>query len=152
MDGIMTPATPAAVLPQQVADDETLLRLWLHGRARSTAAAYAHDTGAFLAHAGRPIRAVTLGHLQAYADSLAGLAPASRARKLASVKSLFGFAHRLGYVPVNVADALRLPPVRNELAARILSEAEVHRLLAVDASPRDAALLRTRPHWPENPG
>ena len=138
---VMAAAGTVAAIPQQAPDDQTLLRLWLHGRARATAAAYAHDAQAFLAHAGRPIRAVTLGDVQAYADSLSGLAPASQARKLAVVKSLFGFAHRLGFVAFNVAAAIRLPAVRNDLAARIMSEAEVHRLLAVDASPRDAALL-----------
>ena len=104
--------------------------------------AYAADIRAFLAQCGQPLRAVTLGDLQRFADSLAPLAPTSRARKLAAVKSLLATAHRLGYTAFDVGAALRLPPVKVTLGERILSEAEVHRMLALEPHPRNAALLR----------
>ena len=136
------PDAPIAVVPMQAESDEALIRIWLHGRAPATQRAYAADVHAFLAGAGRPLRAVTVGDVQGFEDALAALAPASRARKLAAVKSLLAFAQRVGYVTFNVGAPVRLPPVKTTLAERILSEADVHRLLALELDPRNAALLR----------
>src|SRR5262249_50060861 len=100
----------------------------------------------FLAHAGRPLRGVTLGDVQAFATALAAeaaaLTPASQARALAAVKSLLAFGHRLGYLPFDVGGAVRLPRLRSALAGRILAEADVHRRLALEPDPRNRALLR----------
>ena len=89
---------------------------------------------------------MTLGDVQAFAAALAaeeaGLRPSSQARALAAVKSLLAFGHRLGYLPFDVGGAVRLPKLRQGLAERILSEAEVHRLLALEPDPRNRALLR----------
>jgi site-specific recombinase XerD len=58
------------------------------------------------------------------------------------VKSLLAFGHRLGYLPFDVGGAVRLPRLRSALAERILSEADVHRLLALEPDPRNRTLLR----------
>ena len=129
-------------IPPQAHDDETLLRLWLHGKAAHTVRAQAADARAFLAWVARPLRAVTAGDVQDFGASVGGLAPASQARKLGSVKSLLGFAHRLGYVDFNAGAPVRLPPVKGTLAERIIPEGDVHRLLALEANPRNHALLR----------
>jgi site-specific recombinase XerD len=87
-----------------------------------------------------------LGDVQAFATALAAeaaaLTPASQARALAAVKSLLAFGHRLGYLPFDVGGAVRLPRLRSALAERILSEADVHRLLALEPDARNRALLR----------
>jgi len=88
----------AAAIPQQADSDAHLVALWLHGRTARTLAAYSSEARAFLAFAAKLLRAVTLGDLHAYMDSLAALAPASRQCRLAAIKSLFGFAHPLGYL------------------------------------------------------
>ncbi len=95
-------AAPPPAVPVQSANDATTLALWLDGRSAGTVRAYGSDARAFLAHAAKPIGAVTVGDVQAFADSLAGLASASRARKLSAVKSLLTYAHRLGYTTFNV--------------------------------------------------
>lgn len=128
--------------PVQANNDETLLALWLHGRSAGTARAYAADVRAFIAHAGKLLCAVTVGDVQAYGDSLAGLATASQARKLSAVKSLLTCAHRLGYVTFNVGAAVKLPPIKATLAERIMDEADVHRMLALETHPRNAVMLR----------
>src|SRR5207253_9333784 len=81
-----------------------------------------------LAFVSKPLRTVTVGDVQAWMDTLDHLAPASRARKISSVKSLFGFGHRLGYLPFDVARAVKRPKLKDTLAERILSEGDVHRL------------------------
>ena len=77
--------------------DEQLLALWLFNQPEETRRAYAADVRGFLAHTGKAIQATTLGDVQGFVAGLGTLAPASRGRKLSAVKSLFGFAHRLGY-------------------------------------------------------
>lgn len=129
-------------IPPQAHDDETMLRLWLDGKAGHTQRAYAADVNAFLAHVGRPFRTVTMGDVQAFGATIAHQSPATRARKLGSVKSLLSFAHRLGYVAFNVGAPVRLPAVKETLAERIIPEADVHRLLVLEANPRNHALLR----------
>jgi integrase/recombinase XerD len=68
-------------------------------------------------------------------------ADASRYRTLSAVKSLLAFGHRLGYLPFDVGRALRLPSVRNRLNERILSEADLHRILSLEPKPRNRAIL-----------
>ncbi len=132
---------PLATAPQQADSDAHLIHLWLHGRSRHTQRAYAADIARFLAGAGKPLLAVTLADLQAFADSLADLAPATCYRSLSAVKSLLAFGHRIGYLPFDVGRALRLPGVRNRLAQRILPEADVHRMLSLEANERNRILL-----------
>src|SRR4051794_23801855 len=85
-------ATSVTLIPE-VNDDRRLLKLWLHGRAKNTSTAYSADIGRFLFFIGRPLRSVTLGDLQAFSDSLGGMAPESQSRVLSSMKSLLSFAH-----------------------------------------------------------
>jgi site-specific recombinase XerD len=133
-----------AIAPLRVAQadtDERLVELWLHGRNELTVAAYAVDVAGFLEAVDKPIRALTIGDLQGWVDTLEG-APATRRRRLAAVKSLLGFASRIGYVPFNAGGVVRLPPAVNVLAERILSEEQVVRLIALERNPRNHALLR----------
>jgi site-specific recombinase XerD len=74
--------------------------------------------------------------VQAYQDSLAGLATASQARRLSSVKSLLSFGHKTGYLAVNVGAPIRLPKIKQRLAERILSEDDVLQMLALERQPR----------------
>jgi site-specific recombinase XerD len=135
---------PPSAAPRQAETDEQLVGLWLFGRSPHTVRAYRREAGSFLAFLGargRGLTTGTLGDLQAYADGLAGLAPASRQRALAAVKSLLTFGQRVGYLPVNVGAAVKLPPVRDALAERLLARERVTRLIALEPDPRDRALL-----------
>jgi integrase/recombinase XerD len=122
--------------------DAQLVDLWLHGRCTGTVSAYRLEIRRLLAFTGKPIAQVTLSDVQGFADSLAHLAPASRSRALAAVKSLFAFGHRLGLLPVDVAHALRLPARRDTLSERILSESDVHRMMVLEPAARNHALIR----------
>jgi len=109
---------------QQADTDQQLVNLWLHGRSPHTQRAYRADVARFLAFVATPLPTVTLGDLQAFADALAqqDLAPSSRVRTLAAIKSLLAFGQRTGYLPLNVGAALKLPPKKDRLAERILSD------------------------------
>lgn len=140
MDGTLAIAEQRGMEPQ-AANDAQLIRLWLHGRSPHTQRAYLSDVEQFLQYAGVDLVHVSLGLLQSYADSLAELADSTRNRKLSAVKSVLSFAHRIGYTPFNVGVPLRAPAVKNRLAERILAEAEVQRMIALELDTRNRVLL-----------
>jgi integrase/recombinase XerD len=122
--------------------EDRLVDMWLHGRAEHTQRAYRRDAERFIAFVGCSLNDVTLGDVQAFADSLEGLAPSSRARTLAAIKSLLSFGQRTGYLPLNVGAAVKLPRAKNTLAERILTEPDVVRILALEPNRRNQVLLR----------
>jgi integrase/recombinase XerD len=121
--------------------DRELIGVWLHGQSVHTQRAYRADVGRFCSSVGKPLADVRLLDLQRFADSLSDLAPASRYRTLSAVKSLLAFGHRTGYLALDVGRALRLPGVRNRLNERILSEADLHRMLNLEPARRNRAIL-----------
>ncbi len=135
----------AATAPVQADSDEHLIALWLHGRPEHTQRAYHTEADRFVDYVGKPLRSVTLGDVQGYADHLgeADLMPASIHRAMSAVKSLFAFGFRLGYFPFDIARPLKLQGFRDELAERIRSETEVLRIISLEPNPRNRAILLT---------
>ncbi len=122
--------------------DAKIIELWLHSQPSPlTQACYRRDADRLVANVRKPLNQIGLAELQRFARSLAGLASVSQARTIAAVKSLFGFCQRLRHVKSNPASELALPRYEARLAERVLSEGVVHRLLSVDARPRDRILL-----------
>ena len=62
----------------------------------------------------------------------------SRPRPL---KSLFTFAQETGFLRFNLGKALKAPPIKNTLAERILDEAAMHRMIALEPNARNRAML-----------
>src|SRR5450631_1965549 len=91
-------------IPPDTTDAE-LVALWLHGKSPHTIRAYGDDVAAFRRFTGKPLRATFLSDLQRFADSLVG-APATRGRRLKTLKSLLSFATRMGYLPFNAGAAI----------------------------------------------
>lgn len=137
-------AHPQAI-PQQADSDEKVVELWLHGRSRHTQIAYAKDVeNLFCFLQMKPLRTITLGDIQSFADHLQnqGLQPSSQHRVLAAVKSLFTFAHKIGYLQFNPGKAMNLPKFRDCLNERILTETELHRLIGMENHRRNRLMLR----------
>jgi site-specific recombinase XerD len=126
----------------QAQTDNQIVTMWLHGRPATTQRAYAYEVQGVLATVGKSLPHITLGDLQCYLSTLGSLAPASQTRAINAVKSLFRFAQRIGYLHFNPAAAILSPKIKNTLAERILSESDVHRLLALEIQPRNRVLLR----------
>lgn len=141
MNEIIAYPSATQLVPVQARDDEQLLALWLHGRPASTQAVYRAAALRLVLFCSKPIRMMTLGDLQAFVDSIEGK-PNTRKRIIASIKSLFSFGHTLGYLVVNVGAMIKLPPAKDELAARILTEDEVLRMIHKTEKQRDNVLLR----------
>src|SRR4029450_627729 len=125
--------------------DSRIINLWLERQpSPHTRGCYQRDSAKLLEHTGKPLSRITLGDLQSFAESLigSGLAPISRVRTRAAVKSLFGFCHRQRYLSLNPAAELTLPSYENRLAERILAEEDVQRILVAETEPRDRILVR----------
>jgi integrase/recombinase XerD len=135
-----------AIIPQsglvQANSDLQLISLWLHGKSEHTQEAYETDVRRFLDFVDRPLQKITLQELHDYSDSLVGLSANTRKRAINSVKSLFTFGHKLGYLQFNIAAALKAPKVKNTLAERILTESEVLTMIALTENERDKLLLQ----------
>lgn len=128
----------------QADDDQHLVYLWLHGKSQHTQEAYRRDVNQFVDFVDLPLNLVKLQHVWAWADYLqqVRLATSTRARKLAAVKSLFSFGHRIGYLAFNVGAAVTLPSVPDQLAERILPSGSVQRILTLEPDLRNSVLLR----------
>jgi integrase/recombinase XerD len=61
-------------MPSQADTDAQVVALWIHGRSRHTQRAYRTNAERFLVFASKPLAQVSLGDIQAFADSLTFLA------------------------------------------------------------------------------
>lgn len=130
-------------IPVQASSDEAMVALWLGNyRSPATQRGYGGDIKEFRDTVQKPLRAVTLGDIQAYGLGLTHVAAVTAARRLSAVKSLFKLAHRIGYLPFDVGAPIQLPAVKNTLAGRILTEEQTLRLLGMVRERRNAALVR----------
>lgn len=128
-------------VPSRVHDDECLIALWLHGKSENTRDAYFRDILLFTDFVDKPLPRVSLGDIQAYADSLAEYKASTRARRLSSLKSLLAFGHRLGYLPVDVGALVKPPPVKDTLAERILTEQDMAAIIRSEPNARNRLIL-----------
>jgi len=129
----------------QIHSDQHLISLWLvteRRRSERTRKEYARDIRFFQDHAGLLLREVSLSSLLDYQKSLSGLSFSTQARRMSSLKSLFAFGFKLGYLPVNVGKVVATPPIENKLSERILSEEELFRILSLETNPRNLLLLK----------
>ncbi len=83
--------------------------------------------------------------LQAYLESISGsdYAPSTVARKVAALKSFFGFLSESGVVTGNPASGLEAPPVR-KLLPQVLTDEEIKRLLEAPGTASSPKAIRDR--------
>jgi integrase/recombinase XerD len=131
----------AAVPPAQADDDAQMVRLWLsRSSSPNTRRNYEREARRFLAHVGKPLGSVRMGELQ---DYLAGLPGSSATVALAAsaLKSLFTFAQEVGFLRFNIGAAVKVPPIKNTLAERIMSEADALLMIRQEPALRNRVLL-----------
>jgi integrase/recombinase XerD len=124
--------------------DSHLVSLWLAARPESTRRVYEPVVLEFLATlAGREggLKTLTAAEVIEWAETLVG-EPATRARKVSTVKSLLSFAWRTGYCIYNVGRVLLGVPIPSKVSERILEEPEVKSLMAGASEGRDRAFVR----------
>ncbi len=124
--------------------DARLVELWLAGKSPRTRQAYTLDLARFFDHSGsKPLSKITLADLQeSVTFSSQYFSPRTVVRMLSTIKSLFSFANKTGYLPWNVGGAMEVPAVKDDLAERELSEADVYKVINAAKTKRDRAMLR----------
>lgn len=114
-------------------DDDALVELFLRTRAPSPGSqrVYRYELTRFRATVSKPLGRITLTDLQNFGATLEelGLATATRARAIATVRSLLRFAHETGYLSYDVGRALRTPRKTESNHQRYLTPGEAERLL-----------------------
>jgi len=141
----MVPAPSGLGAAHDGSNDPKLIQLWLSLKTSGhTRRAYRAEATRFLALVQKPLSRVTLLDLEAWTGQLGqgSLGSASQNRALTSIKSLLSFAQETGYIPYNVAAAVKLRPNRDTLAQRILEESEVTRLIEAVPDGRNRLLLK----------
>ncbi len=121
--------------------DGPFLALWLRGKSEKTVRAYRADIRRFYAIVGKPLQQVTLQDVYTFVDATRNLAPASRNRAVAAVKSALSFGAKSKYLPFNVGTMVKLEKLEDRLAERIMSEQAIARLLALETNKRNHAIL-----------
>ena len=124
--------------------DARLVELWLYGKSPRTRQAYTLDLARFFDHCeSKALSQVTLADLQEFVTfSSQFFSPRTVVRMLSTIKSLFSFANKTGYLPWNVGAAIEPPAAKDDLAERELSEADVHKVINAAKTRRDRAMLR----------
>lgn len=137
---------PPPMQPFVIAEtNEDLIALWLHGKSPNTCDGYRRDIRLFLNSINqKPLQAVTLNDVQAFAQQLAArnYAAETQRRRLIALKSLLTYGYEMEILARNLGKWIKLPKVKVTIAERILSEAQVLTILAHTDKPRDYALLR----------
>lgn len=122
--------------------DHDLIELWLAGRPPATRLAYSRDVALFVASAAKSLCQAGGEDIARFAAGLQGTA-ATRARRIATLKSLFGFGVRLGLLSQNPTLVIRCPRAEGAVHERILTDEEVALVIAEAAPGRDRILIRT---------
>jgi integrase/recombinase XerD len=129
-------------------DDPRVVRMWLsHTGATHSRIAHRTDDIRWRMVCRTPLRLVSLEQMQAFVpanlkDPARPLSKASQGRAIPSVKALFRFAHRIGYLKVDVGRMLKAPALENRLAERILPESKMLLLIELEPNVRNRNLLR----------
>ncbi len=135
-------------------NDYELLAVWLTSHAdgsKHTLRAYERIARRFLdclAATGATLRTAKLDNVQAGLESMrtrddgGAASPATLQTYVAAVKSLLGFAHRVGFTRFNPAPLIRLKKAPRKLAEKLISEFDVQLIISHARPGRDQSMLR----------
>jgi site-specific recombinase XerD len=140
--------TQALVPVQTTPEDDMLVAMWLTLKSSEhTQRAYAHSIDAFRLHTNKTLASVGLADLLEYLSTVSG-SDSTKALHTNALKSLFTYCSELfpTQFPINFGKALKAPKQHSKLAQRILSEADMLRMIDRTANKRDHAMLRLMYH------
>lgn len=124
--------------------NDQIISLWLVQKSEATQRTYTVAIQQFLSfHEGKDIRQIKADELLAWVDSLRALSINTQRGKIAVIKSLFGFAHRLGYLSVNPALILTTPKEQQTLTERVLPKSKVRAMVQGADNLRDKLIIKT---------
>jgi integrase/recombinase XerD len=122
--------------------DAMIVAIWVaKSNSANTKEQYTRQAGSFLSFVGKPLQALTLTDLQAWQASLTGSINTKRL-KVNVIKSLFSFAHKVGYINMNPGVMLEPEHAEEVKHRKMLSEEDIIKLVSSNLNARDQAILR----------
>ncbi len=141
------------IIPEGTTEDK-LIELWIRlKKSEHTQKAYRRDIEIFRAFVEKPLNQVTLEDALDFCDNLdeieiiskrgktKQLEDNSKRRILNAIKSFYSFAYTSGVFPANVMAAIKPPSAKSAISQRILSEANVLKMIFLEQNPRNHAIL-----------
>jgi integrase/recombinase XerD len=145
MSNALTRIEPTPVRSTSASTDEQLIELWLADKRSKSAATeylYGLTIRQFFEVVPKTLAQIRLEDLRLYEQTLQSYRPATRAQRIATIKSLLTFAHKVGYTPFNVGAAIKPETWKGTLSERILTEDQVAVMFAACQTEREELLLR----------
>ncbi len=121
--------------------DDQLIELWLSGRPESTQSVYRPVVAEFLTLVQKGLQEATVADLVRFSETIVG-SEATRYRKVSTLKSLFSYGHRTGYLMFNIGLPIRCPRPQNKLHEKILEPSGVQSVIQAATAGRDRILTR----------
>ena len=122
--------------------DRELILIWMADKSRTTQISFKSTIEKFLEFIDKPLVDVRIEDLQLWKQGLsARFKPTTVANKVLVIKSLFSFAVKVGYLPINIGSFIKPPKTKEALAQKILTVADVKRLIDASNSRRDGLML-----------
>ncbi len=123
--------------------DREIVRLWISQKAKTTQKTYITASRQFLEFAGKELKEVMVEDILLWLESfqLRGASQNTVNNKLGSIKSLFSFGVKTGYLRANPASMIKTPKAKDTLHERILLEEDVKKLIEAAKNDRDRCIL-----------
>lgn len=123
--------------------DREIVRFWISQKALTTQKTYITASRQFLEFAGKGLKEVKVEDILLWLESfqLRGASPNTVNNKLGTIKSLFSFGVKTGYLRANPASMIKTPKGKDTLNERILIEEDVKKLIAAAKNERDRLIL-----------
>ena len=122
--------------------DRELILVWMADKSRTTQISFKSTIAKFLEFIDKPLVDVRIEDLQLWKQGLsARFKPTTVANKVLVIKSLFSFAVKVGYLTINIGSFIKPPKTKEALAQKILTVADVKRLIDATNSRRDGLML-----------
>ena len=123
--------------------DRALVRFWISQKAKTTQNTYITASRQFLEFTGKELKEVMVEDILLWLESfqLRGASQNTVNNKLGSIKSLFSFGVKTGYLRANPASMIKTPKAKDTLHERILVEKDVKKLIAAAKNDRDRCIL-----------
>lgn len=136
-------AIEVALSRVKIMENDTLIDGWLTTfRNEKTRTAYSYNVNEFAKWLKASLLEVERGTLAAYAAHLAKAGSVSaQSRALSALRSFYRYLTEEELIAKNPAAKLELPKAKDELAQRIITEAEFHKLLTLEENPRNKLLI-----------
>lgn len=122
--------------------DRELILVWMADKSRTTQISFKSTIEKFFEFIDKPLVDVRIEDLQLWKQGLAArFKPTTVANKVLVVKSLFSFAVKVGYLPINIGSFIKPPKTKEALAEKILTVEDVRFVIDASNTQRDRLML-----------